>query len=112
MSMTKALFDELFPEMTNQPSERDLEEQYYWELARRQEIYLDFLQKYVESLPESFYFSEEFQKYINTSVSPSEKLMAGRKMPYPNTDMDFVIPPHIEDANHTKRNQALDENFF
>lgn len=111
MSRTKELFEEMFPEMVNTPTESDIEEQYYWELARRQEIYLNFLQEYVENLPESFYFTEDFQKYIDIASLPPEVFIAKRNMAKAITDMEFDLPPLQEDENHQKRNSNFDNLF-
>lgn len=116
MSMTKDLFFDALADAM-QPTDAEIEMQYWYELKERREMYLAFVTKQIEEMPESHFFSADFEAWMQQqkaerSKNHAETLLERRKVSTPTTDMDFDIPMDVEDANHQKRNQELDNLFF
>lgn len=117
MSMTKQqFFDELTQNLA--PTEAEIEAQYYWEVERRRQMWIDQVVNDIKELPDSHWFSPHFEKWMRTKEHYETErkvfaeLMARRKASNPTTDMDFDIPIDVEDSNHQKRNEELDNLFF
>ena len=116
MSMTKEQFFEEISQLLT-PTEAEIETQYYWEMARRRQFYIDHITEQIMAMPESHWFSADFEAWMyekqkeEIAKTEPELFIARRNDSKPTTDMDFDIPPHIEDANHQKRNANLDNLF-
>lgn len=116
MSMTKDLFFEAIAQAL-QPTETEIEMQYWYELKQRREMYLAFVTKQVEEMPDNYFFSADFDAWMQdqkaeTSKNPAEMLVARRKVGSPIEESNKDLNPHIEDENHQKRNSNLDANFI
>lgn len=112
MSMTKQqFFDELTQNLA--PTEAEIEAQYYWEMSRRRQRYIDHITEQIMAMPESHWFSHDFEAWMNeeTSKMAAELFMAKRNAGKTITDMDFDIPPLQEDESHQKRNSNFDNLF-
>lgn len=116
MSRTKDLFFDALADAM-QPTEAELEMEYWYTLNERKELYLAHLQRQVEELPDSYFFSQEYADWMQShyqeiAKTQAELFVAKRKEGKPSIDMDFDIPERTEDLNHQKRNERFDENFF
>ena len=113
MSMIKdQFFEEIFAMV--EPREAELEEQYWYELKERREMYLAFVTKQVMAKPESHWFSQDFEAWMNeeSSKKVAETLIKQRNAGNPTTDMDFDLNPVREDENHQRRNHNFDNSFI
>jgi len=117
MGMTKEnFFDELAESL--KVTEAQIEEQYYWEMARRRQFWIDRMIEQANAQPESHWFTSDFEAWMfqqqreEVERITMQALTGRRNEVKPTTDMDFDLSPRKEDANHQKRNQALDSNFF
>lgn len=116
MSMTKDLFFDALADAM-QPTDAEIEMQYWYELKERREMYLAFVTKQVEEMPDNHFFSPDFEAWMQQqkaerSKDLAELLIARRKVSTPTTDMEFDIPMDVEDSNTEKRNQELDNRFI
>lgn len=117
MSMTKEqFFDELA--QTLQVTEAQIEEQYYWEMARRRQFYIDHITEQIMAQPESHWFSPDFEAWMYQQQKEEvarltmQTLIGQRIHKKPTTDMDLEFSPRKEDANHQKRNSNCDDLFI
>lgn len=133
MSMTKEQFFEEISQLLT-PTEAEIETQYYWEMARRRQFYIDHITEQIMAMPESHWFSADFEAWMyekqkeEESKLSAQMLVEKRNEVKPKSDTfsyasgvlsdseweQFVesLPPltlTAEEVEELKRRQANDE---
>lgn len=95
MSMTKDLFFDALADAM-QPTDAEIEMQYWYELKERREMYLAFVTKQVEEMPDNHFFSADFQAWMQQQKAEraktlAETFVAMRKKVKPIEDIDNEV---------------------
>ena len=117
MSMTKdQFFEEIFAMV--EPTEAQLEEQYYYEMARRRQLYIDHITEQIMAKPESHWFSQDYEAQMQTNGMQLlnglslQRFLEARKDSKAGTYMDFNLSSRSESQNSLKRDDNSDDLFF
>lgn len=117
MGMTKEnFFDELAESL--RVTEAQLEEQYYWEMARRKQFWIDRMIEQANAQPESHWFTSDFEAWMfqqqreEVERITMQALIGSRIESKPTHCTDLDLNPLTEDANHQKRNSNSDDLFI
>ena len=73
--MTKDMFSEELAQAM-QVTDAEIEMQYWFTLNERREMYLAYLHKQVEEMPESHFFSADFEAWMQEQIAERAKTLS------------------------------------